>query len=281
MVGVSKRQKRSAEREKNARKPPLDIYINPERQHEIFEMEEAVTEPIRRYFHNLNMTAVYPDLFQLLWYSQLPCFPVANISKEGLISHCEWAGQEVDCRDIFQTVATDSGMCCTFNGNDVLKKSGYKNLIDKMREKSGSKLKNISSKKIIPKSGKKNGLKIILDAHSNLVTFGSVFDDMVGMQVFVGEPEEFVAMQERGKVLEPGKEHFMEITGYVIKADDNLKEIPPKNRKCFFKDESTLEYYSTYTTTACKLECSIQAVEQELKCIPWYFPQGNLFTKYI
>ena len=74
-------------------------------------MEEVATEPIRTYFKNLNMTAVYLDLFQLLGYSQLPCFPVQNISEGGLLARCEVAvqevagqevaGQEVDCRDIF------------------------------------------------------------------------------------------------------------------------------------------------------------------------------------
>ena len=232
LVNSQTRKKRSSETKGSTRKPPIDIYINPDRRQEIEQMEEVVTEPIRTYFKKLNMTAVYPDLFQLLWYSQLPCFPVQNISEGGLLARCEVAGQEVDCRDIFQTVATDEGICCAFNAKDVLKSSGYEDLIQKMRGENEQKYNPTS---LVPKAGKKNGLKITLDAHYDKVTFGSIFDDAVGMRVFVGEPEEFVVIGERGKVLEPGKEHFLKISGYVIKADQDLMNLPSKTRKCFMQ----------------------------------------------
>jgi hypothetical protein len=273
LVSKQNRKKRSTETKESTRKPAIDIYINPDRKQEIEAMEEVVTEPIRTYFKNLNMTAAYPDLFQLLWYSQLPCFPVQNISDRGLLARCEVAGQEVDCREIFTTVATDEGMCCAFNAKDVLMNSGYKDLMQKMRGENEHKYNPINW---VPKAGKKNGLKITLDAHYDKVTFGSIFDDAVGMRVFVGEPEEFVVIGERGKVLEPGKEHFLEISGYVVKADQDLMGVPSKNRKCFFKEESSLEYYSSYTATSCKLECGIQAVELEMNCVPWYLPQGKV-----
>merc|ERR1711892_1533453 len=43
----------------------------------------------------------------------------------------------------------------------------------------------------------------------------------------------------------------------------------------FFQNESSLEYHEAYTTTTCKLECGIQAVEKEMQYVPWYLPQGN------
>ena len=95
------------------------------------------------------------------------------------------------------------------------------------------------------------------------------------MQVFVGEPEEFVAVGERGKVLEPGKEHFLDISGYVVKAEPDLRTLAPRNRQCYFPDEHPLLYYSNYTAATCRLECGIAAVEQEVHCVPWYLPQGE------
>ena len=263
------RKKRSPE----TNKPPIDIYINKDRKQELEDIEKVIIDPVLKYFEELDMSAVYPDLFQLLWHSQLPCFKGNDSSDGGLLAHCEVAGEEVDCKGIFKTVATDEGLCCAFNSRDVLKKSGYKDLILKMR---GESTNNYNSK-LVPKAGKKNGLKIILDAHYDKVTFGSVYGDASGMRVFIGEPEEFVVMGERGKVLEPGKEHFLDISGYVIKADTKLTKLSPKNRRCFFKDESSLEYHEVYTATTCKLECGIQAVEKEMQCVPWYLPQGRVW----
>ena len=136
-----------------------------------------------------------------------------------------------------------------------------------------------NSTNLAPKAGKKNGLKVILDAHYDKVTFGSVFDDVSGMQVFLGEPEEFAIIGERGKVIEPGKEHFLDISGYVVKAESELRTLSPRNRKCYFPDEyplaRPLQYYSNYTAANCRLECGIADVEQELHCVPWYLPQGE------
>ena len=192
VVGRKKRNTENQERENEERekyeperKPAIDIFLNKERTKEREEMEEMISGPIRKYFEDLNMTAVYPHLFQLLWHSHLPCFNGKNASDGGLLAHCEFAGQEVDCREIFQTVATDEGLCCAFNAKDVLKKSHYKDLLLKMRGESKVKY---NSTDLSPKAGKRNGLKVILDAHYDKVTYGSVFDDVSGMQVFVGEP---------------------------------------------------------------------------------------------
>ena len=126
------------------------------------------------------------------------------------------------------------------------------------------------------KAGKKNGLTLMLDNHYNKITFGSVFDDAHGMQVFVGEQEEFPMLKERGKMLAPGHEHFLEISGYIVDADLKLEStLLPSERKCFFGDESKLEYFSKYTFNTCKLECGIKHVEEKIGCVPWFFPQGK------
>ena len=78
-------------------------------------MEEMVHAPIKSYFNNINLTKIYPEIFQLLWYSQLPCFSIPDLDTTGLLSHCMWAGETFDCKELFATVPTDYGMCCAFN----------------------------------------------------------------------------------------------------------------------------------------------------------------------
>ena len=95
-------------------------------------------------------------------------------------------------------------------------------------------------------AGKKNGLTVRLDNHYNEVTFGSVFEDASGMEVFVGDRKEFPMLKQRGKLLSPGREHFLDISGYIVEADtDLLSSVPPAKRRCFFESESQLSYFSS------------------------------------
>ena len=234
-------------------------------------MEELIHTPLQTYFAKVNLTKVFPEIFTLLWYSQLPCLPTPGISQEGLLSLCSWQGLQVDCREIFDTVPTDSGMCCAFNmDTSALRDSPYKQLIEDMKTEA-------KEKKVFDvKAGKKNGLTVMLDNHYNKVTFGSVFDDSQGLQVFVGEQEEFPMMTVGGKMLAPGQEHFLQISGYIVEADTDLKtRLSSAERKCFFKDESQLEYFTKYTFNTCMFECGIKHVEESVGCVPWFFPQGK------
>ena len=51
-------------------------------------------------------------MFELLWYSQLPCFDVKNVTSEhnhefGVLKSCAWKGVQMDCSDIFVMQPTD------------------------------------------------------------------------------------------------------------------------------------------------------------------------------
>ena len=71
-------------------------------------------------FKKMNLDKSYPSLFEILWYTQLPCFDVENVTSEfrdqyGMLKGCFWKGIEVPCSKVFDTFPTDQGMCCTFN----------------------------------------------------------------------------------------------------------------------------------------------------------------------
>ena len=71
-------------------------------------------------FKKMNLDKSYPSLFEILWYTQLPCFDVENVTSEfrdqyGMLKGCFWKGREVPCSKVFDTFPTDQGMCCTFN----------------------------------------------------------------------------------------------------------------------------------------------------------------------
>ena len=236
-------------------------------------MKELVYAPVDSYFANVNLTEVYRDIFQLLWYSQLPCFSIPEFDISGILSHCSWRGVRVDCKELFNTVPTDSGMCCAFNmDSDMLRDSLYKDMLEDMKEENNEKDKRKNYEVL---AGKKNGLTVRLDNHYNEVTFGSVFDDASGMEVFVGDKKEFPLLKQRGKMLSPGREHFLDISAYIVEADTDIKSsLSPNKRGCFFQSESQLSYFSSYTMNNCRFECGLKHVERSIGCVPWYFPRG-------
>ena len=92
------------------------------------------------------------------------------------------------------------GMCCAFNRAKTLKQSSYLDMVRKMqrtdsrilnRDRVTDSGKEDSLRKV--KVGKRNGLRLVLDQHSNRVSFGTVSQDHSGFQVFIGTPEEFLA----------------------------------------------------------------------------------------
>ena len=50
---------------------------------------------------------MYEDLFEIMWYSQLPCFDVQGITsssagESAMVKRCYWKGQRVNCAAIFK-----------------------------------------------------------------------------------------------------------------------------------------------------------------------------------
>ena len=124
---------------------------------------------IRDTYEKIDLEKSYPSLFELLWYSQLPCFDLMNITTKatqqhgtwknalfdtglnswqinliltsGMIKKCIWKSKRISCSAIFSMHPTDRGMCCSFNKHKadmIFKESRYQkqmmrmNLQDKM-----------------------------------------------------------------------------------------------------------------------------------------------------
>ena len=93
-------------------------------------------------FGQLDISSSYEKLFELLWYTRLPCFDVEDVtSKEkdemSVIKRCYWRGKVVDCASIFVTNPTDRGMCCTFNVENAeksFKDSKYSSLTSRLQK---------------------------------------------------------------------------------------------------------------------------------------------------
>ena len=71
-----------------------------------------ITSEISDILQRLDLSAAYKAIFQILWYSSLPCFDIRNITAysngaSSLLQYCEWKGMPISCSAIFTTFPTD------------------------------------------------------------------------------------------------------------------------------------------------------------------------------
>ena len=200
-----------------------------------------------------------------------------------MLVSCEVAGTKTNCSSFFTRVPTDSGMCCALNWKNALRTSEYRSMVESMQA-------STASHTVLSQSGEKSGLRLVLDLHSNRVSFGTLNQDFNAFKVFIGQPAEFPVMKQRSLKLQPGREHFVELKAQVCKhcilpliffqvvSSKDIRSIAPEARSCYFEDEMDLTFYEKYTFINCQLECSIVEVEKSLGCIPWHLPKVYNFS---
>ena len=130
----------------------LNLMFDPSKEEDRTTKVELTKEKYHEDFDPINLSKSYKKLFELLWYTRLPCFDVKDVtSKEkdemSVIKRCYWRGRMVDCASIFVTRSTDHGMCCTFNSDNaenIFKDNIYMNMSSDMQKRD----KQLSFKRI-------------------------------------------------------------------------------------------------------------------------------------
>ena len=246
--------------------PNVDVFLNPAKKGFKEKVIREKKEIAENYFSTVDMQSLYPELFRILWESTLPCFGAPE-NEEHLLLSCQLAESEVNCSDLFTKEPTDAGMCCALNSLDSLKYSTYQQMVKELQGDTTMKKTRVKSEE-----GRRNGLRLTLDLHSNTVSFGTLDQDFEAFNIFIGHPAEFPMMRKRGLQVEAGREHFIDLSAVVISSND-IKGIAPEARDCFFSDEGDLDFYNSYTFSNCRLECAIKKSEEIFKCIPWHLPK--------
>ena len=123
--------------ETNVQSEKLNLILNPNKQ---TERQEKILEAKKDYadnFGDVDLQKAYDSLFEILWYSQLPCYDVKDVTSNArdqmsIIKRCFWKGRPISCPAIFKTLPTDRGMCCSFNmemAEEIFQKSRYADVV--------------------------------------------------------------------------------------------------------------------------------------------------------
>ena len=115
----------------------LDLVLDPTRAEERETQIKKSFDSYEKRLGELDLDKSYIPLFELLWYSELPCNDIKGVTSEvndelSFIKRCYWKEEEVNCNEVFQKRPTNHGMCCSFNmkkAEELLRDSRYQQQI--------------------------------------------------------------------------------------------------------------------------------------------------------
>ena len=276
---------------------PLEMVFNPVKkgvQHSL--INEARKEYVKN-FGNMDMERSYKALFEMLWYTQVPCFDIVNVTsvhqhENGLIKSCFWKGHKMPCSKLFRASPTDRGMCCSFNiqaAEEMFKSGDYKDMINKMQQRDKSMAYDLletglarrpkdNFEHFVPEAGVSKGLTLMLDSHSDLLSASSISDDFEGFLAVINDNKQFPITSQRSVLIRPGQHNLVSIDAKRVSARKDIRKYLPDKRNCFFYDENSLTAYSNYSHLNCIIECKVRNAFTALQekdnqtCLPWFLP---------
>ena len=252
---------------------------------------------VRNLLGSVDLTAAFQMAFTSLWNAKLPCFDTVGMTADvegerAILKRCTWKGKNLPCSAIFTTFPTDQGMCCSFNmkaADEIFMDSQYTALVRQLQVRDqNTSFENstlpdwfVSKKEPKTQPGKNMGLKVVLDAHSNVLESLSISRDFEGFTGLVTNPESFPLTDIKGFEIRPGHNNRVAVSAVGIDAEDSLRDLDPDTRRCLFSDETDrIKLYKTYNQANCLFECALNFAQKQLKeennlthaCTPWYFP---------
>ena len=114
--------------------------------------------------------------------------------------------------------------------------------------------------KIYP--GRDEGLQLILDAHTDKISAGSISDNFRGFHVVIDGKERYPFTSKNGILIKSGQDNDVIISATRFEANNNIKGVAASKRNCYFPDEHPLKLYKVYTQANCLFQCKIDHVRE-------------------
>ena len=130
-------------------------------------------------------------------------------------------------------------------------------------------------------TGRAEGLQLVLDAHTDQISSGSIADNFRGFHVVIDGKEKYPFTSRNGILIKTGQTNEVSITATRFEADPRIKSVPTDTRRCFFSDEYSLNLTQNYSQANCFFECKVEYIREKLfnktgkYCIPWFYPRKN------
>uniref|UniRef100_A0A182YAL4 Uncharacterized protein n=1 Tax=Anopheles stephensi TaxID=30069 RepID=A0A182YAL4_ANOST len=247
-------------------------------------LEQTVLQSICSIDGDYNVTQYegkWSAVKKLLLSSTQPC--------SGMLKACRYAKQREKCSEIFQSVFTDEGLCCTFNTLDtvhmfqnatapsifpaeVSNGSGrFRPILWTPEQGYGEPPTNTTYPRVIAGTGVTMGLAMVLDA--NVSDYYCSSTSSTGFKIIFHSPAETPKITDYAQYIPVGSENRIIITPKINDAADQIRKVAQSQRQCVFGSEANLSYYSVYSRNNCELECEARLILENCGCVLYYLPK--------
>ncbi|XP_037047236.1 pickpocket protein 28-like [Bradysia coprophila] len=211
---------------------------------------------------------------------------VAPSFDETLVN-CKFQNREEHCRDYFEEVITEEGLCYTFNSLeptqiyrerehrhelfDALDRT--KKTIDNWSLDDGyTSLNNRSYPLRVFGSGVRDGLAVTFSLNR------SEFDEtcrshVQGFKIQLHMPGVFPQLTKHYFHLPMKRDVLVAVNPHIIKTDEDLVSYGHEVRQCYFSDEKWLQFFRFYTKENCDFECLTNHTLLACGCVRFSMPR--------
>ncbi|CAG9802120.1 unnamed protein product [Chironomus riparius] len=200
-----------------------------------------------------------------------------------MIQFCKFGMRIVNCDEIFTTVLTDEGLCCTFNAFHpklMFKTFEEDDHIDNTlsdfpyatwNPENGYNNVKPPYPRPVPGAGYHFGLSLLLDV--DVANYYCSSTRSYGFKALLHSPVETAKMANFGFFISPGLETKVVITPKISEATNLIRRVPMQQRQCVFASENNLSYYNIYSKKNCEMECNSKLTESECGCTLYFMPR--------
>uniref|UniRef100_A0A182R635 Pickpocket n=1 Tax=Anopheles funestus TaxID=62324 RepID=A0A182R635_ANOFN len=253
-------------------------------------LEQSVLQSICSIDGDFNVTQYegkWTAVKKLLLSATQPC--------SGMLKACRYAKQPEKCSEIFQSVFTDEGLCCTFNTLDtayMFRNATAPNIFPTEVSSGSGRFRpilwtpeqgyaehpsNSTYPRVIAGTGVAMGLAIVLDA--NVTDYFCSSTSSTGFKIIFHSPTETPKITDYAQYIPVGSENRIIITPKINDAADQIRKVAQTQRQCVFASEANLSYYSVYSRNNCELECEAKLILENCGCVLYYLPKLYEDTK--
>uniref|UniRef100_A0A182VZA7 Pickpocket n=1 Tax=Anopheles minimus TaxID=112268 RepID=A0A182VZA7_9DIPT len=253
-------------------------------------LEQTVLQSICSIDGDFNVTQYegkWTAVKKLLLSATQPC--------SGMLKACRYAKQTEKCSEIFQSVFTDEGLCCTFNTLDTVymfRNATAPNIFPEEVSSGSGRFRpilwtpekgyeeqpsNSTYPRVIAGTGVTMGLAIVLDA--NVSDYFCSSTSSTGFKIIFHSPTETPKITDYAQYIPVGSENRVIITPKINDAADQIRKVAQTQRQCVFASEANLSYYSVYSRNNCELECEAKLILENCGCVLYYLPKLYEDTK--